>query len=119
MSWVRQKRVIDRDHEHNCVHSKNSDIRTLVVRNGLWTDDEKHCLTYIISKCPHCLTISDPAPARKVLLSPLTTEFNDTVRMDHLYLDEIMLLRVIRTISRYSAVYISENASIKRIYYCI
>lgn len=68
-----------------------------------------HYLTEIISKCPHCVATSAPAPDRKVSLKTMTREFNDTVCVDHIYLQELRLCHVIHTVSRYSAVHVTPT----------
>lgn len=111
MSWVRIKRVVDRVHEHTCGHAKYSDINTLLVRDGLWTEAVNQYLTDIIARCPHYIATSALAVSRKVSLATLAREFNHTVCIDHFYLTELRLFHIMDTISRFSAVYITNTAS--------
>lgn len=117
ISLVRINRVIYRDHDHTIGPAKYSDIITLLVRNGLWTNVVNHNLTEIISKCPHYLTTSAPAPTQNVSLPLLIRPFNETVCIDHFYIDEIQLFNVMDSGSRYLAVYISDTSSMKFYYW--
>lgn len=53
MRCNRMKRFIDRVYEHTCAHAIFSDIRTVLLRNGMWNDAFNDYLPSIISKCQY------------------------------------------------------------------
>lgn len=52
MNWIKIKGIIDHIHEHTCGHEKCTDIRTLLVCNGLWTESVNHYLMDVSLSSP-------------------------------------------------------------------
>ncbi len=111
--WSTVKRIVDKVHNHVCGHSTYSDMRTLLERNGFWNNAVQHYLTNAVSNCKDCIASSTPPPSRRVSLATLSREFNQVVAVDHFYLDSIRLIHFMDTVSRFSACYICESASMK------
>ena len=113
LTWPYVKRIIDRVHKHVCGQAAYSDIRTLLDRNNMWTPAVKHYLDRVIEQCSNCIQSSRPQPTRKVSLSSLNSSFNDTVYIDHMYLDDIKIFHAMDMQSRYSACMITTSTSMK------
>ena len=111
LTWPYVKRIVDRVHRHVCGHAAYSDIRTLLERNDMWTSSVKHYLDRIIQQCANCVKSSRPQPTRKVSLSSLNSSFNDTVYIDHMYLDDMKIFHAMDMYSRFSACVVTKSTS--------
>ena len=110
-SWIELKRIVHRVHKHTCGHASYSDVRILLQRNNLWSQEVEHYLGDTMQKCIHCNKSASPTPARKVSLSSLTKSFNDLIFIDYFYLDDIRLFHVMDMATRFSACYLSDSHS--------
>lgn len=50
-SWAETRRIVDKVHRHVCGHATFSDMRTLLIRNGLWNESVQHYLATKVSQC--------------------------------------------------------------------
>lgn len=48
-SWDSVKKLVDSVNRHVCGHSTFTDMRTLLLRNGLWNDGVQHYLSRVVS----------------------------------------------------------------------
>ena len=65
--WKELKRVVDRIHRHVCGHASFSDIRTLLVRNKLWSPEVQAYLSKTVAECNDCIASSTPPQTGKSL----------------------------------------------------
>ena len=101
-SWKQLCAVIDKVHHHVCGHSNFSDIKLLLQRNGLWTDSCTEYLAQKLDSCEHCHAVRQPQKPRTVSLNNLSREFNEVVLVDHMFLDDLIVLHVMDAKTRYS-----------------
>lgn len=113
MPWPELKKVLDRVHTHVCGHASYSDIKTLLERNNLWNDASRHYISSTMQNCVHCMKSASPKPTRKVSLHMLNKEFNDTVFIDHFYLEDMRIFHIMDGASRFSAISITPNTTMK------
>lgn len=102
-SWAELRKIVDKVHKHVCGHSTYSDIKILLQRNNLWNDEVMKYLARTIESCSSCHNTALPKPTRKVSLSTMSREFNDTVCVDHLHIDDMRILHIMDSATRYSA----------------
>lgn len=95
-------RIIQRVHQHVCGHASYGDMKTLLQRNQMWNDDVQRYLASVIERCSSCIAAASPPSIRKISIAGINREFNDVVFIDHLWLDEICLLHVMDSYSRFS-----------------
>lgn len=100
--WVELKHVIDKVHSHVCGHASFSDMKVLLQRNGLWSDEAMKYLARVIETCAGCSHTSDPQNARKVSIRSLNRSFNQVVCIDHLHLSDMRVCHVMDATTRYS-----------------
>lgn len=105
-SWSSVKKLVDKVHKHVCVHATFSDIRTLLVRNLLWSDQVQRYLVRVVSQFASCKASATPAPNRCMSIASLSRQLNDFVCIDHFHLDGVTLFDAIDTASRYFAAHI-------------
>ena len=111
MPWPKLKHLLDRIHQHVCGHGSLSDIKTLLQRNNLWTNETHQYIAKLMQDCAHCVHSSEPKPPRKVSLHMMNKQFNHTVFIDHFYLDETRLFHIMDGSTRYSSVSITPSTS--------
>ena len=111
LTWPYIKRIIDRVHKHVCGHAAYSDIRTLLKRNNMLNQTVQHYLGRVIHSFHNCVQSSSPQPTRKVSLSSLDSAFNDTVYIDHMYLDDMKVFHVMDMHSRYLSCMITRSTN--------
>ena len=105
-------KIIKRAHEHVCRHASYDDMRILLQRNNLWADNTKNILLSIIENCPHCIITKAPTGLRPVSLSRINSRFNESVCVDHIFLDGIIIFHVMDKATRYSVAAIVESTKI-------
>lgn len=66
--WGNVEAVVDRVHLHVCGHTDFTDIKLLLQRNNVWSDDVKDYLGDTIRRCRVCRATSYPQTAREVSL---------------------------------------------------
>lgn len=103
LTWSEKKKIVDKVHRHICGHSTFKDIKILLGRNQLWDDDVKKYLISILVTCPHCKKTSEPTQSRKVSLSSMSRESNNTICIDHFFLEDFKIFHVMDSSTRYSA----------------
>eukprot|EP00171_Calliarthron_tuberculosum_P000101 IDg101t1 len=101
-SWPELKSIIDKVHKHVCGHASYNDIRILLERNDLWNEDVRKYLQSSIDLCPCCKVCEKPKAARQVSLYDIDGEFNDRVCMDHMFLDDLIVLHIMDSKTRFS-----------------
>lgn len=109
--WPRLRRIIDRVHKHVCGHASFSYMRTLLLRNKLWTPKVQSYLVEKVTECTDCRASSTPPPNRRVSLSFLDRTFNEVVCIDHFFLDDHILFHSMDSATRYSAAHIVSSTS--------
>ena len=100
--WSDRKRIIDKVHRHVCGHSSYEDIKLMLSRNELWN---KHCakyLSHILDTHRECFAFKAPIGSRKVSLSSVSQDFNDLVCVDHFFLENLDVFRIMDARKRYS-----------------
>lgn len=102
-SWKTIKHIVDKVHRHVCGHSPYSDIKLLLIRNEFWNETVERYLSEIVEKCSGCRHMSLLVGTRKVSLSSMSRSFNELVCVDHFYLNDICVLHVMDSVTRYSA----------------
>ena len=102
-SWKDVQKIVDKVHKHVCGHSSFSDIKTLLSRNDLWSDEVGKYLARILEGCARCAKTSEPKEQRKVSLSSMSRSFNKVVCVDHLHLGGSRVLHIMDSSTRYSA----------------
>lgn len=113
LDWKAMKKIVDKVHNHVCGHASFSDIKTLLERNNLFTDECAKYLTTVLDQCNSCIRTSEPKPARKVSLSSISRTFNDTVCVDHLFLDSMPVFHIMDSTSRYSVGAVVESTGME------
>lgn len=111
-SWDSVKKVVDRVHRHVCGHATFSDMRTLLIRNRLWSNEVQHYLSQTVSECVSCKASSTPPPNRRVSLSSLNRQLNEVVCVDHFHLDGVTLFHAMDTATRFSSAYVVESTGL-------
>lgn len=102
-NWNNIQHIIHRVHNHVCRHASYYEFRTLLKRNEIWNEQCQLYLSQMTTECSHCKSTSSPPPNRRVSLSSLNREFNDTFCLVHFFLDSITMLNCMDVASRYSA----------------
>lgn len=112
-SWSSVKRLVDRIHKHVCGHASYSDVRTLLLRNRLWTNQVQHYLVQVFSSCTSCKASAAPPPNRRVSLTSLNRQLNEVVCVDHFHLDNVTLFHVMDTATRLSAAHVVKSTKLE------
>ena len=89
-----------------------SDMRTLLMRNGLWTNQVQHYLVHVVSSCTSCKASATPPPNRQVSLASLNRQLNEVVCVDHFHLDDVTLFHCMDTATRFSAAYVVDSTAL-------
>ena len=100
--WAELKKIIDKVHTHVCGHASFSDMKVLLQRNGLWSDEVFRYLAHRVDTCSNCLHTAEPKIPRKVSLSSMSRSFNDVICIDHLHLGNSRVCHVMDATTRYS-----------------
>lgn len=112
-SWSDVKKVVDKVHRHVCGHASFTDYKLLLERNGLWNNVIAAYLTEVVNGCTACRSTSVPQPSRKVSISSLSKNFNEILCVDHLYLEDILLVHFIDLVTRYSGSYAVTSTNLE------
>lgn len=83
-SWSQNKRIVDKVHRNTCGNSSYFDIRTILQRKKIWSDDGKHYLGDTNRKYISCIASSTQPQSRKVALGTMNRSVNDVFMIDHL-----------------------------------
>ena len=102
ISWNDRKRILDKVHKHTCGHSSFEDIKLLMQRNDLWTEDCNKYLSHLLDTCKPCSLVKASSGSRKVSLSSMSRGFNDVVCVDHFFPDGNDVFHVMNSVTRYS-----------------
>ena len=70
---------------HQRTHGSSASIKMLMERNGLWTRGLKQHLESVCKNCATCVQTGLPLPARKVSLSHIAGQFNESIGVDFFY----------------------------------
>lgn len=111
--WKEVKPIIDKVHKHICGHATFTDIKLLLQRNEIWNDAIECYVSKTLQNCTSCRATAPPQPNRKVSISSLYKSFNQELCIDHLYLDKVRVFHVMDTVTRYSAGFVVENATME------
>lgn len=106
------KRLANRIHKHACGHAQFSHMRELLQRNNLWNEQVQHYISYIVTNCVHFKAYFTPPPNRQVSLSFLSREFNKPVAVGYIHLEDVTILNVLDTATRYSAASVVESTDL-------
>jgi len=109
--WCEVKAVVDKVPKHVCGHANFTDMRMLLERNGLWNDTVEDYVDKLISDCTACRSTAPPQPSHKVSISTMSKEFNDTVCVDHFYLESVRLMHCMDIVTRFSAAFVVTSSS--------
>ena len=100
--WSELKKTIDKFHKHVCGHASLNDIKILLQRNSMWTDEVEKYLNRVINSCSDCAKTYKVMKARKVSLNSVNRLFNETICIDHCHLGNIRMFHIIDASGRYS-----------------
>ena len=103
--------TVDKVHRHVCGNSTFDDIKVLLDRNGLWTEDCAEYLSKLLESCEHCHAVRKPQKPRTVFLNILNREFNEVVFVDHMFLDDLIVFHVMDSKTRYYTGVVVESTS--------
>lgn len=102
-SWPEQWKILGRVHRHLCEHASCSDITLLLGRNNLWSEGIQKYLSDTLSRCTSYKTTTLPRAERKVFLCSINGPFNTVVYVDHICLDDRLVLNRMDVSTRYSS----------------
>ena len=103
LSWADIKKIIDKVHRHVCGHATYNDIKLLLDRNKIWTDDCAKYLSHIMEQCVNCKVVQLPSGSRKVSLRSMSRSFNDVLCVDHLFIEQHDIIHFMDAQTRYSS----------------
>lgn len=109
--WGRVHRMADKVQKHTCRHSASSDMRTMLQRNGLWSDAVQRHLSDLVQRCNHFIASSTPPPSCKVSLATLCRELNDLMFFVHFYFNQLLLLHMMDAYSGFSTAVVFSDTS--------
>lgn len=89
-------------HQHVCGHATLQDMQIILECNGLWTENVKSYLHHSVDRCYLCRKTQEPKDMRKVSLHDFSSLFNERVCIDHLFLDNYVVLHFIDSSTRLS-----------------
>lgn len=87
-------------------------IRTLLQRNNLWDNAVENYVISVLYKFCNCKTASLAIPSSKVSLISPSRSFNGIVCIDHFFVDQLRSLNLMDSVSRYSAYFIADSATL-------
>ena len=112
--WSDIKKIIDKENKHVCGHASFTDYQLIIERNNLWNDTVASYLRELVNGCTACRSTSVSHPSRKVSISSLSKNFNEVLCIDHLYLDESLVMHFMDLVSRYSSAHVSHLDELER-----
>ena len=83
------KKVVDKVRKHVCGHASFSDFKILIDRNNIWDFDVEDYERKLIINCRSCQKSSLPCSYRKMSISILPKDINESFCTDHCYLNNI------------------------------
>ena len=86
--WSDVKKIIGKVHKHVCGHASFTDYKILL---GHRNNSVSSYLSKVVNDCTACRSTAVPKPNCEVSISSLSKEFNESLCIDHLYLDGIRL----------------------------
>lgn len=114
LPWIDVKRIVDKVHKHVCGHSNLTDIRMFLERNNIWNNAVEKYVNDLLKNCRSCKSTAPPQPSRKVSISSMSKGINETVCIDHLYLEGIRLFHVMDLVTRFSSAFVVSDATMKQ-----
>lgn len=102
---------MDKVHKHVCGQASFTDYKLLLERNGLWNDTVASYIAKMINQCTACRSTEIPQPSRKVPISSPSKDFNEVLCVDHLYLEEILLMHLMDLVTGYSSVHVVSSTT--------
>ena len=100
--WSEIKAIVDKVHKHVCGHASLRDMQILLERNDMWSTEVKAYLHQTVEVCHQCKVTDEPKDMRKVSLRDLSSSFNDRVCLDHVFLDDYVVLHFMDSSTRLS-----------------
>ena len=100
--WCEIKAIFDKVHKHVCGHASLRDMQILLERNDLWSNEVKAYLHQTVEVCHQCKMTDEPKAMRKVSLRDISTSFNDRVCLDHVFLDNYVVLHFMNSCTHFS-----------------
>lgn len=110
-NWSKLRCIVDHMHRHTCGHASYTEVRTLLARNGLWSEQVQSYLDSIFRPCSDCKASSTPSPNRGISITSPNLSFNETLCMDHFFLDAITLFHTMAVAMRFSAAQVVSTTS--------
>lgn len=111
-NWQDMKHVVEKLHKHVCGLASFGDMKPLLVRNNVWSEDVPKYLSDQTTRYTACRSSKYPNPSRKVSLSALSRPFNDFLCVDHVFLDGMRVIHAMEAYSRYSAGLVCDDCSL-------
>ena len=100
--WREIKAIVDKVHKHVCGHASLRDMQILLERNDLWSNEVKAYLHQTVEVCHQCKMTDEPKDMRKVSLHDLSSSFNERVCLDHVFLDNYVVIHFMDSCTRFS-----------------
>lgn len=77
----------------------------------MWNEAVEKYVSQLVERCVSCRATSPPQPSRKVSITSLSQDLNDTVCVDHIFLDSVSIFHVMDLTTRYSAACVVPDTS--------
>lgn len=94
---------MDKVHRHVCGHSNFNDVKLLLQRNMLWSQECSSYLSKVMEECKFCHLIDSPLGSRLVSLANMSRGFNEVVCVDHFFPENLDVFYVMDAKTRYSS----------------
>lgn len=94
LSWKEPQKMVDKDHRHVFEHSKYLNIKILLERNNLWSNEVEKYLCRVPKKCSSYSTTAKLEQARKVSFSSISISCDKIVCIDHIHFGGLRVLHI-------------------------
>lgn len=110
--WKEVIDIVNKVHNHICGHPTYTDVKILLQRSYLWSDEIEQYLTTVIDECHSCRATAPPKSALMVSFSSLNRSFNGVVCLEHFYLDALCQFHVMDSSGRLAAATVVTDTSL-------
>lgn len=87
-------------------------MQILLERNNLWNNDVRAYLYQVTETCPKCKVTSELKDMRKVSPYDLSSTFNDSVCIDQMVLENLIVFHIVETSTRFSHGVLATSRSV-------
>lgn len=110
--WNETKVNIDNIYYHVCSYAIFNDMKFLLQRNDLWSDEVKHYASHVFNGFTKCHVSSPSYPTRTFSISTLSKGLNEIVFDDLFYLNNIRIFHSMDMVTRFSSGHILKPAAL-------